>query len=191
MTNGWVNRQGFTIVELLIVIVVIAILATITVVAYNGIQDRAKDVAMVTAANQVEKALQIWAFDNGSTILGGSGSTVAAGSSGCTDGSNGFFGSGTYTCTVEDSLVAAKLLPSGFSARLPSNANYNTAAGGRLSIMLYGCSSVGAGSYALYWNLRRPTTQDSNAINSTLTSCNNSVNIRDSWGMRSAKIIQL
>ena len=32
------DKHGFTIVELLIVIVVIAILAAITVVAYNGIQ---------------------------------------------------------------------------------------------------------------------------------------------------------
>lgn len=36
------KNRGFTIVELLIVIVVIAILAAISVVAYNGIQDRAK-----------------------------------------------------------------------------------------------------------------------------------------------------
>jgi prepilin-type N-terminal cleavage/methylation domain-containing protein len=36
------NQQGFTIVELLIVIVVIAILAGITIVAYNGIQNKAK-----------------------------------------------------------------------------------------------------------------------------------------------------
>jgi general secretion pathway protein G len=38
------NKQtGFTIVELLIVIVVIGILAAITIVAYNGIQNRARD----------------------------------------------------------------------------------------------------------------------------------------------------
>lgn len=37
------NRTGFTIVELLIVIVVIAILAAITIVAYNGVQNRAND----------------------------------------------------------------------------------------------------------------------------------------------------
>lgn len=36
------NQNGFTIVELLIVIVVIGILAAITVVAYNGMQFRAK-----------------------------------------------------------------------------------------------------------------------------------------------------
>lgn len=37
------NKQGFTIVELLIVIVVIAILAAITIVSYNGITNSAND----------------------------------------------------------------------------------------------------------------------------------------------------
>ena len=39
------SQSGFTIVELLIVIVVIAILAAITIAAYNGIQQRARDSA--------------------------------------------------------------------------------------------------------------------------------------------------
>lgn len=38
----WAKLKGFTVVELLIVIVVIGILATVSVVAYNGVQQRAK-----------------------------------------------------------------------------------------------------------------------------------------------------
>ena len=41
------KRTGFTIVELLIVIVVIGILAAITIVAFNGIQTRAKNTQTV------------------------------------------------------------------------------------------------------------------------------------------------
>lgn len=42
------NSRGFTIVELLIVIVVIGILAVITIVAYNGIQQRALNTTLTT-----------------------------------------------------------------------------------------------------------------------------------------------
>ena len=37
------KNSGFTIIELLIVIIVIAILAAITITAYNGVQAKARD----------------------------------------------------------------------------------------------------------------------------------------------------
>jgi len=52
-------RNGFTIVELLIVVVVIAILAAITVVSYNGIQSRAKTAAVQDTLTQSFKKLRI------------------------------------------------------------------------------------------------------------------------------------
>lgn len=55
MTIKQTKARGFTIVELLIVIVVIAILAAITIVAYNGIQNRAKASSAQAAANTVIK----------------------------------------------------------------------------------------------------------------------------------------
>lgn len=51
------NKEGFTIVELLIVIVVIGILAAITIVAYNGVQDRAKQSKINSDLAQIEKAI--------------------------------------------------------------------------------------------------------------------------------------
>ena len=62
------NRKlrGFTIVELLIVIVVIAILAAISIVAYNGIQQRARNSNTATVVNGYIKALTSYAVVNNS-----------------------------------------------------------------------------------------------------------------------------
>lgn len=53
--------DGFTIVELLIVVVVIAILAAITIVAYTGIRDRASNSALSSAAQQAGKKVLAYA----------------------------------------------------------------------------------------------------------------------------------
>jgi prepilin-type N-terminal cleavage/methylation domain-containing protein len=58
------KQTGFTIVELLIVIVVIAILAAITIVAYNGIQNRARDSQTQATVNQVLKKVKAFAATN-------------------------------------------------------------------------------------------------------------------------------
>ncbi|MCB9820127.1 type II secretion system protein [Candidatus Nomurabacteria bacterium] len=54
------SKRGFTIVELLIVIVVIAILAAISIVAYNGIQKRGKTSSAQSLASQVQKKAEAW-----------------------------------------------------------------------------------------------------------------------------------
>ena len=56
---------GFTIVELLIVIVVIAILAAISVVAYTGVQTRARDSARTDSIAKIKKALELYKIDHG------------------------------------------------------------------------------------------------------------------------------
>jgi prepilin-type N-terminal cleavage/methylation domain-containing protein len=56
---------GFTIVELLIVIVVIGILAAITIVAYSGMQQRAKNTSRIAAARQTLGAVNAYIAANG------------------------------------------------------------------------------------------------------------------------------
>ncbi|AHB42771.1 hypothetical protein RAAC3_TM7C00001G0935 [Candidatus Saccharibacteria bacterium RAAC3_TM7_1] len=53
------NVRGFTIVELLIVIVIIAILATVVILAYNGTQDRARSTTVDAALTQVNRNLAL------------------------------------------------------------------------------------------------------------------------------------
>ena len=55
-----VKQSGFTIVELLIVVVVIAILAAITIVAYNGIQNRAKTSSGSAFAQTIGKKVEAY-----------------------------------------------------------------------------------------------------------------------------------
>lgn len=68
--------SGFTIVELLIVIVVIAILATVSIVAYRGIQNRANDSAIQSDLANFAKKIQLAAATTGEFPAGGAISAV-------------------------------------------------------------------------------------------------------------------
>ncbi len=60
------RENGFTIVELLIVIVVIGILAAITIIAYNGITSKAYTTRAQTNAEAVQKVAEAYNADNAS-----------------------------------------------------------------------------------------------------------------------------
>lgn len=60
------SRLGFTIVELLIVVVVIAILAAIVIVSYNGIQSKAHDAVIRSDFHNLSNLLNQYAINKGS-----------------------------------------------------------------------------------------------------------------------------
>jgi prepilin-type N-terminal cleavage/methylation domain-containing protein len=81
------TSSGFTIVELLIVIIVIGILAAIIIVAYNGVTKSAQTAAITSEIKQWHKLFEAYKATNGSypapsatpATGGGPGSTVLGG----------------------------------------------------------------------------------------------------------------
>lgn len=73
------KRTGFTIVELLIVIVIIGILAAIVIVAYNGIQDRARSSKRDADLSQYYKAILLAQQTTGKTLYQITGSYYSMG----------------------------------------------------------------------------------------------------------------
>ena len=57
--------RGFTIVELLIVIVVIGILATLVITTYNGVQEKARDTKRKTDINALQGQIEAYEAENG------------------------------------------------------------------------------------------------------------------------------
>ncbi len=76
------SPRGFTIVELLIVVVVIGILAAIVTVAYTGIQQRAQVSAITSELKQWHKLFEIYRAANGSYPLPAASNQTTSGGPG-------------------------------------------------------------------------------------------------------------
>lgn len=182
----WAKQQqkGFTIVELLIVILVIGILAAIIVVAYNGIQTRANDGQIKSAAYNVKSALTNYVAVNGTKPSGGWGSTQALTNGDCINGNGGFISKGIYTCDVEEVLVAKNLIPATLLSNLTPNKKFNNSAS--YNFMLYDCTAT---SIILLWYLEMPSASDTASYDSSISQCTGMQDFRGSFGMQAAAII--
>ncbi len=101
------RRAGFTIVELLIVIVVIAILAAITIVAYNGIQARAENTKTTNAIQAYKKSVMQYGVDkgtypDGAWCMGDQYPSLGGGTAGCRQTDN-IIGN-TYGAALRDTF---------------------------------------------------------------------------------------
>jgi len=78
MVRGRTSSKGFTIVELLIVVVVIAILAAITIVSYTGITGRAYTASVQTEFRNAMQSIEKYKVENGMYPSTGTNTELAA-----------------------------------------------------------------------------------------------------------------
>lgn len=123
------SERGFTIIELLIVIVIIAILAAITLVAYNSITARGRTAAEQGTASQAQQKIEAYNADNTAPT---SGYPATAGAL------TGASSSATYA--MSSSSVTFSTTSTGPAA--PANNGTNT-------VWYYGTATGGC---LYYWN---------------------------------------
>ena len=105
------GSKGFTIVELLIVVVIIAILAAITLVTYNGIQQRANNAAIIDAASKSLRMIQAYiaANDKYPLVFASSNGVCVTVDTGCVTSSGSPFGANS---TLINNVSSIGNLPS-------------------------------------------------------------------------------
>ena len=164
------KQRGFTIVELIVVIVVIAILAAITLVAYDGIQKRAMDAKIISTLNDAGKALLIKASDGVKPT--GTGYWSNAGS--------------------VDGIVSPDYMPTGYRKDLTSTNVKVSNVGNNKNNNVYRYYNCTTGGYALYASLNKPSDDDVANLMSIRSSCGNTsvVPVADDYVYNYAKVFK-
>jgi prepilin-type N-terminal cleavage/methylation domain-containing protein len=131
------SERGFTIVELLIVIVVIGILAAIVIVAYNGVQNQAKTTKATTMASTSQKKAE--SFSSEPTVACNTNSTTFP-----------------KTAALFEGLASTCL--SSLGSDITAQAAAPTAANGQTTVRYVACSPTAAnaddatGYYVGFWD---------------------------------------
>lgn len=152
--NIYMKNRGFTVVELIIVIVSIAILASITLASYNSSRDSAMDARIRSTARTVGDAIALHESKNGSL-------SFAEGALGKSSGA--------------DSALIPKYLRTGYRDDITSK---NSASANDI-LVWYPCSDS-SGGFAVFASLNDPKEEDIANLNKLRTDCFETDAIRNS-----------
>jgi prepilin-type N-terminal cleavage/methylation domain-containing protein len=157
----YASRQGFTIVELLIVVVVIAILAAITIVAYNGITKSANNASIQDTLSQAARKLEIYKTNDPSSLY-----PVTLASAGLNLTSSGGVlyvyspsTDSTQYCLASSQSGRTYFITSTSSKPQPGICNGTTGTTGTGDVAIDGTSTASTATYSIYNGTTPGTTQ--------------------------------
>ncbi len=107
------NKKGFTIIELLIVIAIIGLLATISLVALNGARQKGRDAKRIGDIRQIQVALELYFNDNNSYPIVAEGGVVLGQTSAAKLCNGGFVAIDTVCTRTYMGLVPSNPQPNG------------------------------------------------------------------------------
>ena len=139
------KHKGFTIVELIVVIVAIAILASIAIVSYSFVIGDSMDAKIKSTVKDAGDALTLYENKNGSRVTG----------QGQFDADNGM-----------DTLVAASNLKTGYRDGITSS---NSSDANKI-FKWYDCANS-SGGFVIYASLNNPTDEDTTSFSKIKSAC--------------------
>jgi prepilin-type N-terminal cleavage/methylation domain-containing protein len=166
--------RGFTVVELLIVIVLIVVLATVTSVAYRNQQKLARDTIRKNDVARIAEAIELYAADKNNLMGTGSG----CGNAGNGNGYVAYTDPTNYPKSIETCLMEIGLLEDG--AKDPKGPNSGTSpANQNYAYMKYNCTVGGVDKSYVFAKLETLPQGD---VITDANVCNNAA-VDTSWGM--------
>lgn len=144
------KHKGFTIVELVVVIIVIGILVSISIVSYTMVTRDAIDTKIKASVKTVGDAVSLHESQTDKRVylngaLTNSGGSPATG-------------------------VTTTLIPKYLKTDYADDLSSNKLAVGNSIILAYDCAD-GSGGFVVYSSLNNPTAEETSRFNSTRTSC--------------------
>lgn len=204
--------RGFTVVELIVVIVVVALIGSVAVISYASSRDHAKDTIRRVSVQQIQQAVDSLKMRRDETLfVGGYHSFASAppdangfctyntnsASSGVTAANWVYHSAPTsnHRCTFGQMLMGTGVLPKDFFSELPPNEEYVAAVArqSEAAMTMYLCET-GTTRWALYYYIKYPTQEESDSLTEVRASCNTGPgesDLRNTLKMRAAIELRL
>jgi|GEM_PF-1489051 len=144
------KRLAFTLVELLVVVAIIGILATVVAISYGNAVAKARDTRRMSDLNAISQAEQLLYQDKGDYKLNGYGA--------------GGLGAGNFNEVYSGTTLAAGFVASGYLTNTLIDPSGSTWCGGTGSNIHPSCYMLYAvtGSYSVYAALEQPSSSTKN-----------------------------